>query len=168
MRYNIIIKKISLMFLALALSASFVSCEQPESIPDESDIALDAFGMRGKWVVDITWDGDDQGTNTIITHNTGDNSSTEMWLDDLGHGWGLRAKVNVDPNALTFSANDSDELYYGVTVTITEGQIVKNGATSPTGDVVDSITFKADFSDIPGEIWEYTGYRSTAKVDDLP
>ncbi len=161
------IKKIGYLFLTLAIVTSFQSCDQ-ESIPDDSDINLDEIGMRDKWVVDIVWDGDLYDTNTISTYNTSNNDTNAMWLDDLQHGWGLKAKVNVNPDALTFSGTDLDELYYGVTVTITEGQIIKRGATTPSGEVVDSIYFKAEFSDIPGEIWEYSGYRSTAKVDDLP
>ena len=69
---------------------------------------------------------------------------------------------------MTFDGSGLDELYYGVTVDITESKIVKGGTTTPSGDVVDSISFKAKFSDIPGEIWEYSGYKSTAKIDDLP
>lgn len=160
-------KKVSILFLMLAMVTTFVSCDQ-ESVADDSDIALDGIGLRSKWVVDIYWAGDLYDSNTISTYNTSDNGTSAMWVDDLQHGWGLKAKVNVNPDALTFSGNDLDELYYGVTVTITEGRIVRGGATTPSGETVDSIYFKAEFSDIPGEIWEYTGYRSTAKVDDLP
>jgi hypothetical protein len=165
MKYNIL-KKISYLILSIVLMASFVSCEQQESIPDESDIAIKE--MTATWVVDIYWDGDYYDTNTISTFNTSSNDTATMWLDDLGHGWGLLAKVNTNLGALTFSGTDLDELYYGVTVTITDGLITKGDATTPSGDVVDSIYFKAEFSDIPGEIWEYSGYRSTAKVPDLP
>ena len=167
MKYNTILKKISLLFLAITLTTSFVSCDN-ESDADISDVALDELGMRGTWVVDIDADGDNQAFSTISTYNSADNSTSTMWLDDQQHGWGLKAKVNVDPNSLTFSGTDLDELYYGVTVTITEGQIVRNNATTPTGDVVDSIYFKAEFSDLPGVIWEYYGYKSTAQVEDLP
>ncbi len=164
---NIIkMKNFSYLFLMLAMVTTFVSCDQEESVPYESDILLQE--VVGKWVVDIDRDGVNQDTNTISTYNTSDNDTNALWLDDLEHGWGLKAKVNYDPNTMTFSGTDLDELYYGVTVTITEGRIIKGGATTPTGDVVDSIYFKAEFSDIPGEIWEYYGYKSTAQVDDLP
>lgn len=167
MKYNIILKKISYLFVALAMVTSFTSCDQ-DSLPDESDIALDAFELRSTWVVDIDADGDHQDFNTIRTYNTGDNGTSEMWLDDLQHGWGLKAKVSVNPESLTFSGTDLDELYYGVTVTISEGQIIRGNANTPSGEVTDSIYFKAEFSDLPGVIWEYYGYKSTAKVDDLP
>lgn len=166
MKYNNkLVKKIRCLFVAMVFMASFTSCDN-DTLADESNIALEE--MRGKWVVDMTWDGSPQGTNTISTYNSSDNGTDAMWIDDLEHSWGLKTKVNVDFNALSFSGNDLDELYYGVTVTITGGQIIKNGATTPTGDVVDSIYFEAEFSDIPGEIWVYSGYKSTAQVDDLP
>ena len=167
MKDNIILKKIGYLFLIIALSTTAVSCDQ-ESVPDDSNINLDSVGMRGIWVVDMYWDGELYDHNTINTYNTSDNGSSAMWIDDLEHSWGLKTKVDVNSGALTFSGTDLDELYYGVTVTITEGKIVRGGATTPSGDVVDSIYFKAEFSDIPGEIWEYSGYRSTSKVDDLP
>ncbi len=161
------IKKIGYLFFTLALVTNFQSCEQ-ESVADESDIALDQIGLRSKWVVEIIRDGSFFDNNTISTYNTSANATDAMWVDDLEHGWGLKAKVNLNPEALTFSGNDLDELYYGVTVTITEGQVIRGGATTPSGETVDSISFKAVFSDIPDEVWEYAGYRSTAKVDDLP
>ncbi|PKQ45443.1 lipid-binding protein [Confluentibacter flavum] len=166
MKHNIILKKLSLLLLSFAFAISFIGCDQVESVPDESDILISE--VTGTWVVDIVWDGDPAGTNTISIYNTAANDTGFMWLDDQEHSWGLKAKVPLNLGALTFGGADLDELYYGVTVTITEGVIVKNGATTPSGDVVDSIYFKAEFSDIPGEIWEYSGYKSTAKVDDLP
>ncbi|MFT7073658.1 MAG: hypothetical protein ACJAX3_002657 [Patiriisocius sp.] len=166
MNYKKILKKLSYLFLSFALITSFVSCDTVESVPDESDILISE--VTGKWVVDMYWAGDFYDTNTISTYNTGANETDFMWLDDLGHGWGLKAKVPLNLGALTFDGSDLDELYYGVTVTITESQIIKGGATTPSGDVVDSISFKVEFSDIPGEIWEYSGYKSTAKIDDLP
>ncbi len=167
MKHNIILKKISYLFVALAMVTFFTSCER-ESVAEKSDIALDAFDMRSTWVVDIDADGDHQDHNTIRTYNTADNGTSQMWLDDLEHGWGLKAKVNIDTSTLTFSGNDLDELYYGVTVTITEGQIIKGNAATPSGETADSIYFKAEFSDLPGVIWEYYGFRSTAQVEDLP
>tara|TARA_B110001452_G_C15240541_1_gene429514 strand:+ start:5407 stop:5916 length:510 start_codon:yes stop_codon:yes gene_type:complete len=166
MKYKIITKKYSCLFLSLAMMVLFASCDQVESVPDDSDILISE--VTGTWVVDMTQDGEPQGTNTISTYNTGANDKNQVWLDDLENGWGLRAKVPLDLQALTFSGSGLDELYYDVTVDITEGKIIKAAATTPSGDVVDSIFFKAEFSDIPGEIWEYSGHKSTAKVDDLP
>lgn len=166
MKNNIIFKKLSYLFLSFAMLTSFVSCDQVESVPDESDILISE--ITGTWVVDMIYDGDPQGTNTISIYNTSANDTQFMWLDDQQHSWGLKAKVPLNLEALTFGGTDLNELYFDVTVDITEGKIVKGGATTPSGDVVDSISFKAEFSDIPGEIWEYSGYKSTAKINDLP
>ncbi|WP_458627536.1 lipid-binding protein [Winogradskyella sp. PC D3.3] len=162
---NKIIKKISYLFVTITFMMVFTSCDT-DTVADQSDIAIKKMG--GTWVVDMTWDGDFYSSNTISTYNNSYNDNDVMWIDDLEHGWGLKTQVNADINALTFSGSNLDELYYGVTVNVTNGQIVKNGATTPTGDIVDSIYFEVEFSDIPGEIWIYSGYKSTAQVDDLP
>lgn len=166
MKHKIVLKKLGLLFLSIAMLSSFESCDQVEPVPDNSDILISE--ITGKWVVDMTHDGNPQGTNTISIYNTAANDTNMMWLDDLEHSWGLKAKVPLDLNALTFGGSNLKELYFNVTVNITEGKIIKAGTESPSGDVVDSISFKAEFSDIPGEIWEYSGYKSTAKVEDLP
>ncbi|WP_298484224.1 lipid-binding protein [uncultured Maribacter sp.] len=165
MKHNIIVKKLSFIFNTILFVTSFVACEV-ESVPDENDVVISE--VTGTWVVDMIYNGDDAGTNTISIYNTGANDTNVMWLDDQEHSWGLKAQVPLDLAALTFGGTALDELYYGVTVDITEGIIVKGGATTPSGDIVDSISFKAEFSDIPGEIWEYSGYKSTAKIEDLP
>lgn len=166
MKNNKILKKISFLFLCVVVAIFFVSCEQVESVPDASDIVIQ--DITGTWVVDMTYDGDDAGTNTISIYNSSTNDTSSMWLDDQEHSWGLKAKVPLNYEALTFEGSNLDELYYEVTVNITKGVIVKNGATTPSGEVVDSIYFEAEFSDIPGEIWVYSGYKSTGKIIDLP
>lgn len=156
-------KYISTLFMSLFLVTSFVACDEGGD-PDIGGTATEA--LSGEWVVNILRDGVDYDHNNIATYNTAANLDTEMWVDDLEHGWGLKAKVNLNSSAATFSGDDLEELYYGVTVTITNGQIIKNGATAPSGTVVDSIFFNAEFSDIPGEIWEYAGYRRTGFLED--
>ncbi|HEY5689527.1 MAG TPA: lipid-binding protein [Yeosuana sp.] len=164
MKYDKILKKLSLILLSFTLMTSFVSCEDDDVSPEPSGILVD--DARGTWVVDMYWDGDFYDKNTISIYNTGDNDD-KIWIDDLGHGWGLFTKANFDTNTLTISATDADELYYGVTVTI-DGKITKGGATTPSGETADSIYFEVEFSDIPGEIWIYEGYKSTAKIEDYP
>ncbi len=168
MKYKIASKKLSYLFLSFAFISSLISCEQVESEPDDSDIIISE--VTGKWVVDIIHNGELTDSNTISTYNTGANDSDMMWVDDLQHGFWLKAKVSLSLGDLTFGGSDLDELYDpGVTVTITEGKIVKDGATTPSGDIVDSIYFKAVFSnDDPNSVWEYSGYKSTAKINDLP
>ena len=167
MKHMKILKKLGLLFLSFALITTFASCDSEEPEPANNPILVK--DIVATWVVDIDADGEPQAEHTTIsTYNTSANGTDAMWLDDQGHGWGLKAKVNLNYDALTFSGTDLDELYYGVTVNITEGEIIKDAATTPSGEVVDSIYFKAEFSDIPGVIWEYYGYKSTAKPEDLP
>lgn len=160
-KYNIVNSLVLILFTC----ALVVSCDEGGEL-DPGETAL--VEVAGDWVVEIERDGSHWDHNTISTYNTAANSPTVMWLDDLGHGWGLKAKVPVNLQAKTFGGNNLEEIYYDVTVNITEGVIIKNGATAPSGTVVDSIYFKAEFSDIPGQIWEYYGYKRTGHLEDEP
>ena len=156
-------KYISVLIVSLFLGTSFIACDEGGE-PEAGGTAVEA--LAGEWVVTILRDGADFDHNTISTYNTAANLDTEMWLDDLEHGWGLKTKVNLNSGAGTFSGDDLAELYYDVTVTITNGAIIKKGTTAPSGTVSDSIHFNAEFSDIPGEIWDYAGYRRTGFLED--
>ncbi|MES2457620.1 MAG: lipid-binding protein [Bacteroidota bacterium] len=98
----------------------------------------------------------------LSTYNTSDNSPSLMWLDDQNAYYGLKAKVNVDYSGKTFVATDAEELYYGVTVTIKNGKVIKNGAVGAVSKAVtDSIAFDAVYSDSPGKTYRYRGYHRT-------
>lgn len=159
------IKFLSIAVMVLFGTVLFTSCDETESY--EVGLA-NVIEASGDWVVEIEKDGEHYDHNTISTYNTSDDSSSEIWLDDQGHGWGLKSKVNINLEDLTFSGNDLEEVYYGVTVTITDGAIIKNGSTAPSGTVVDSISFYAEFSDDPGVIWHYYGYKRTGFAEDEP
>ena len=163
MKYNIL-KKISYLFLSLALITTFISCDPEESVADVSDIKIEA--LTGGWVVDITRNGDFQSNISMDTYNTGANLSTEMWIDDQNNYYGLKTKVNLDLASKTFSSTNSDELYYGVTVTVSDGVITTGGATAPSGTVVDSISFSVVFSDDPDGVWGFSGYKKTGQIGD--
>lgn len=156
-------KHISLLILSLFIGTSFIACDEGGE-PDPGGTAIE--GLAGEWTVEILRNGSEYNHGHISTYNTAANLDTEMWLDDLENGWGLKAKVNLNSSNATFSGDDLPELYYDVTVTITNGTIVKNGTTAPSGTVTDSIHFNAEFSDIPGEIWEYAGHRRTGFLED--
>lgn len=155
--------KYILGILFLSLFSFFTACDEAEDA-DVGGVSIQE--VTGEWVVDMTQDGVPQGTNYIATYNTSTNSTTEMWIDDQQHGWGLKAKVNLNLGSKTFTATDVDELYYDVTVTITDGTIIENGATAPSGTVTDAISFNAVFSDIPDRVWTYSGYRRTGFAED--
>jgi len=151
------------LFLCLTLVVGFTSCDEGGE-PDPGQTAI--VEMAGDWVVNITRDGADFNHAAISTYNTSDNGTTQMWLDDNQEGWGLKTKVNVDLANKTFSGTDLPEVYFDVTVTISDAKIIPNGVTAPSGTVVDSITFNAVFSDIPDEVWVYSGHKRTGFLED--
>jgi len=151
------------LFLCFTLVLGFTSCDEGGD-PDPGQTAL--VEMAGDWIVNIAEDGEVVNHAAISTYNTSDNGTTQMWLDDNKEGWGLKTKVNVDLPNKTFSGTDLPELYYGVTVTISDAKIIPKGAIAPSGTVVDSITFNAVFSDIPDEVWVYSGYKRTGLLED--
>ncbi|WP_178987591.1 lipid-binding protein [Winogradskyella schleiferi] len=158
LKYNI-----NKLILCLFVSILCVACDEGGELDPGNTATVE---VAGEWVVEILRDGSPIDVNYISTYNTADNVATEIWLDDLQHGWGLKAKVPVDIGNLTFSGSGLEEIYYDVTVDITDGVIIKNGTTAPSGTVVDSIYFKAQFSDIPNETWEYAGYKRTGFLED--
>lgn len=159
-------KNITTLFLSVFLIISFVACDEGGN-PDPGATAI--ADIAGDWVVEIERAGSHYAHDIISVYNTSDNEASEMWLDDLEHGWGLKTKItNLDLSALTFSGDNLDELYYDVTVTISNGVFIKNGTTAPSGTVTDSISFNAVFSDIPSETWHYYGYKRTGFLEDEP
>lgn len=170
MKYNAI-KKLSSFLLSLVLFVSFVSCEQQESVPDDTDILVS--DMTGSWYVQFLVDGSDVdglGYQLINTYNASANDGSELWIDDNEHTRAFKVKSSVDLDNLTFSGAELPNYVdgYEIDVNITNGVIVKNGATNPSGETVDSISFEAEFSDDPDTIYQLVGFKSTAKVVDIP
>jgi len=153
------IKRIYILILVLLC----ISCDVSNN-PEAGGTATQEFA--GEWVVNVLRDGNTFNRTNIATYNTAANIDTEMWVDDLENTWGLKAKVNLDSESSTFFGENLPEIYFGVTVNITNGEIIKNGTVAPSGAVVDSIFFNAEFSDIPGEIWQYSGYKRTGFLED--
>lgn len=170
MRYNKL-KYLSFLFFALALSISFVSCEKVESIADESDIV--AEDMMGSWYVEFLVDGTDVyhlGFNKINTYNTSANNGTSMWIDDNENIWAFKIDCPINSSDQTFSGSGLYSNYdgYEIDLDITNGQITKNGTTSPSGVTTDMISYDVEFSDDPGTVYQIVGYRYTGLVGDQP
>ncbi|HMI02518.1 MAG TPA: lipid-binding protein [Pedobacter sp.] len=155
---NILYSLLSLLLVMTTMS----SCKKDQEIGGTA-----VQELSGEWWVTA----DDGGGATdyfkISTYNTAANIPTEMWIDDAKNFYGLKAKIKADVANKTFSATDADELYFGVTVTITDGKVIKDAATaSGTGNKTDSIYFKAEYSDDPGTIYTYSGYKRTRFSQD--
>lgn len=103
----------------------------------------------------------------ILTYNTTDNVATQMWIDDQEHLWPFKFKIDVDPNAKTFSATSATSTYTNITVKLQNGKILDKVSKGPVSQAVtDSIYFEAEFSDDPGTVYQLTGYRRTRWAED--
>jgi hypothetical protein len=117
--------------------------------------------MSGEWFLQENGEG---GYIKIVTYNTSDDSSTQMWFDDEGTLWDVKGKVNVDVNNKTFSGTDIENQIYESKFTVTNGKIIKGGAKGPVSNsVTDAISFDISFDDDdePGKVYHFVGYHRT-------
>jgi hypothetical protein len=114
------------------------------------------------------------GNIKMFTSNTAADIATEMLLSDDRDDpfWDFKVRINADPAAMTFSADNADNMNYDCKVTVTGGKIVKGGATTPSGMPADAIEFYVSFSDDedgPEYGWDsfyVHGYRYTGLAND--
>ena len=100
------------------------------------------------------------GRFLIMTCNTTANNPNEIWVDDNKKFWNFKVKATGDVNALTISAASAqNQRGDEITVTITNGKILKNGGVQNNGSPADYITMDVEFSDDPGTIYRLEGVR---------
>lgn len=142
MRYNKL-KYLSYLFLALAFSLSFVSCERIEPVADES--GLDFAELRGTWVVS-EYNGADisehwYGPYKLVIHNTSYDPDS-IWIDNIyDSGIKVKAKTTSQSTFAVTDAVDVNEEWEG-TLEISEAKVVNK----------DSIVFKVILYDSDGEV----------------
>jgi len=168
MKYNIILKKISYLFLTLVLMTSVVSCVSDDSATENIEVSEIAGGW---WVIALEPDGVTPAYGgdyvKFNTYNTSANDLT-FWLDDNDNWMEIKALATVDLESLTFSSEaNTAELYTGETVTVTNGMITKNSYTTTSNAVVDEISFEAEFSWDPGTVYIFKGHKNTGVIADL-
>jgi hypothetical protein len=157
--------KITIAFFGLLVMMSFSSCDQGGD-PDPGGTTVKAFA--GDWFISATdTDGDTVFEHALhSTYNTSANDNT-MWIDDHENGYVIKCKVTVNLADGTFTATDAENLLDGSLVTITEGKIEKNAATSLGGHTVDKISFRAHFDyDAAGYDILYDGHKRTGFLED--
>ena len=168
MKYNIL-KKISYLFISLALITTFTSCEGEESVPDDSGIVIQEIA-GGWWVIALEPDGETPAYGgDYVKFNTYNSSANDLtfWLDDNGNWMELKSKATVNLESLTFSSEaNTPEYYTDETVTITNGTFTKNSYTTTSNTLVDEITFEAEFSWDPGTAYIFKGHKNTGKPED--
>jgi hypothetical protein len=154
--------------ILFALFITIVTLSSCQKDPEVGGTAVQA--MAGEWWLQIDGEGD---YYHFSTYNTAANSSTEMWIDDLGSFWSadgsVKGKVAVNLADLSFSgANiENADPEVPITFSIESGKIIQNGAIGPVSKAVtDSISFIAEFSDDPGTKYNLSGYRRTRFSED--
>ena len=172
-------KKVFYIFGILTMGI-LASCQKD---PVENTACVE---MAGDWyvTVDAAKNGQvvyedvyDWGYIHVFTSNTAANIATEMLLTDNRDDpcWDFKVKVTADPNAMTFSVNNGQNLvadYEDMTMVVTGGKIVKGGAQTPSGMPADAIEFYITFSDDsdgPKYGWDsfyIHGYRYTGLAGD--
>lgn len=159
--------KLKINILLILMSFVVISCDT-DGYEDYTAGATNVQDVSGEWYVQTLVDGEVALDYTLIsTYNTAANTANEMWVDDHQNIWWFKVKTPVNVEAKTFSGTDlaSNVDGYEITVNISNGMIVKDGATTTEGDVADSISFDIEFSDDPGTIYTIQGYRKTGFLE---
>ncbi len=163
--------KKNIIYIALLVFSivTLSSCDDKEGYSDIDIFETKTKNVSGDWFVQTFVDGEVVvDYEKITTSNTASDSETEFLILDHGNIWEFNVKSPVNVSALTFSgeALPSKIDDYEITVSISNGVIVKDGGTSTTGRTTDSISFDAEFSDDPGTIYHIEGYKKTGFLED--
>ena len=169
-------RKIILFAIVFGLITSFTSCEDDF---EPGQTAVEEVSGRWNVLYNHSVYGEDAfgvGKTEILTYNTADNSSSEIWLSDEGHFWDYKVRIPVDLQSLSFGTEDTvinavDG--YEIKILVRNGKILENAATPPSGLPVDSIYFELWFEDleqygtgIPNDTLFVSGYRYTGWEED--
>jgi len=160
--------KLRYIFILFAIIVGFSACDPNDTIKPY-DVEYGSIGdkLPGEWYVTYSLAGADQdGYSKLMTYNGADNSTSKMWIDDLENFWGMKAYINCDPVANTFSATAADEIYNGITVDIKNGKIILGGGRTAAGNVTDSIYMEVTYSDNPTNLYIVSGIRRTGFLED--
>jgi hypothetical protein len=158
-------KAFNLFILTISFGTLISSCSKKPDIENTSTVK-----MSGDWFVESFKDGaHEYDFARIMTYNTSDPNSNQIWVDDLEHTWWFKGKFDIDYSTLSFKPKAGIPNLYaapGETIEVIEGKVIPNGGHSKTGVVVDSIYLKAKFTDDPGHTWEFKGHQRTGFFED--
>lgn len=154
------IKHISLIVLA---AIAVASCTKKPDVEYTSTV-----NMSGEWFTQLYAGGSAVlPVHKIATYNTSDPNSNQVWVDDLGQ-WAFKSKFDVDYSNLLFKAMAAAPNLEipNETVRVIEGKILKGAGVSKSGNSVDSIYLRLEFSDDPGTEYEIKGHQRTGFFED--
>lgn len=149
--------------LLVALVAS--SCSK-EDIPMTSTVDL-----AGEWMV-TAYVGEEEiyGPFMVLTYNTNADDGKEIWINELSAFWdpSLQVKVPCNISTLTFGSDQSLVNANGdnFTVIVKNGKVTFGGTKTPSGKPADAIEYQVEYSDDPGTVYTFKGYRRTGLVED--
>lgn len=154
--------------LSIAIVVFLISsCTKDPKVENTSTV-----NMAGEWWVKYYVGGAEipgLGYFKLSSYNTSDPNSGQIWVDDAGT-WPFKAKFDVDYGNLAFKAMAStpNTSLTGKTIKVVEGKILKGVGHSLSGNVVDSIYMKLEFSDDAGTEYEVKGHFDTGFFADHP
>jgi hypothetical protein len=182
------------IFLFAAVAVSFASCTQ-ETDPEGTAIEemcgdwyvtyqnsleeyyfnfYDAGAMPSTDTLDnwiwIDYYGYGDLYSRMYTFNVASNASDTMFISDAKNYWYMKGKVNCNADDMTFQ---SDTVYNSLSdsyMKVLNGKILKDAATTPSGNKADSIIFYVRyFDDSRGFTYtKVSGFRRTGfPADDF-
>ena len=160
-------KKYIILLLLATVSFTFTACDN-ETEPGGTAVEK----MAGRWYV--TWEQKNAqgewedvlgGTVELNTYNTAANVPTEMWLKE-GYLLNTALKVATNYAGRTFEMAEqtvsvAPEVWGAseITLNITDGKVLADAATTPSGMPADSIVF---FVNVQGDdTYKIAGFRRT-------
>ena len=162
--------KLKYIFILFAMVVALGACDPNDTIEEYSTEYTSVGEMlAGEWYVTYKVDGVDvydMGYTKVSTYNNAANDVDKLWIDDHKNFWWMNALMDCDVKTNTFSATDAAELYDGITVTITNGQVIPGGGKTAAGNVTDSIYMEVAYSNDSPRVWTVSGVRRTGFLED--
>lgn len=174
-----------LYILAIAATTLLVSCQKDpiggtkvQELSGQWYVQVDIVDASGNVVLE-DFNG---GRSIFLTYNTASDADNILYVNDQGNFWDFTVQVPCSLSGKTFgSDNPVANESYECNVTLTNGKIVVDGATTPSGQKADYIEFFINFDDddltsqgMPGVSypeayggvaykisgWRYTGFEN--------
>lgn len=152
-----------LIYILAFVSVILSSCDKKGDYEQINSQVVDA---AGEWWIKFSKTDYETGYLKVLTFNTADDATNEMWIWDKGNWKNIKFKCPVDISTLTFSGSNLDDINSDVTIEVMNGKIEPDGGLSTTGNVTDKISFQITFSDEPGVVYNAVGTRKTGFVED--
>ena len=156
------LNKAAILFILPLMILTSCSKEKPEVE------FTPTYKMSGEWYIKFYTGGAAVTTyHKIISYNTADPNSNQIWVDDLNFQ-PFKAKFDIDYSTLSFKplTGIANAANTGKTIKVLEGKVLPSAGKSKSGVTVDSIFMKLEFSEEPGTIYDVAGHQRTGFFED--